>query len=39
MDVLLCIVGVVGMVYTTALTINQWIEGSAAKAPGYCDRK
>lgn len=39
MDIMLGIVGVVGMVYTTALTINQWVEGSAPKVPGYCDKR
>jgi len=38
-DILLCIIGLIGMVYTTALTINQWVEGSTSKAPGYCDGK
>jgi proton-coupled amino acid transporter len=37
LDVVLVIIGVVGMVYTTTLTINQWVQGSAPKAPGYCD--
>ncbi|KAH7072904.1 transmembrane amino acid transporter protein-domain-containing protein [Paraphoma chrysanthemicola] len=37
LDILLGILGIVGMVYTTTLTINQWIQGSAPKAPGYCD--
>ncbi|KAH7401906.1 transmembrane amino acid transporter protein-domain-containing protein [Phaeosphaeria sp. MPI-PUGE-AT-0046c] len=39
MDILLGIIGIVGMVYTTALTVNQWIQGSAPKAPGYCDSR
>lgn len=37
LDILICIVGAVGMVYTTTLTINGWIEGGAPKPPGYCD--
>lgn len=39
MDVLLCIVGAIGMVYTTTLTINSWIQGSTPKTPGYCDNR
>ncbi|QIX00247.1 hypothetical protein AMS68_005764 [Peltaster fructicola] len=38
-DVLLVILGVVSMVYTTVLTINSWIAGDATKEPGYCDRR
>ncbi|KAF1845682.1 uncharacterized protein K460DRAFT_395277 [Cucurbitaria berberidis CBS 394.84] len=38
-DVLLGILGVVGMGYTTALTINSWVNGGAPKAPGYCDSR
>jgi proton-coupled amino acid transporter len=36
-DILLIIIGVVGMVYTTTLTIQQWVAGHASKDPGYCD--
>jgi proton-coupled amino acid transporter len=36
-DVLVCIIGLVGMVYTTTLTINSWVAGGTEKAPGYCD--
>jgi len=32
-----CVLGVVGCAYTTALTIQQWAGPSQAKAPGYCD--
>lgn len=39
MDILLGIIGIVGMVYTTALTINQWVHGGAPKTPGYCDSR
>ena len=35
-DYVICAFGVVGCVYTTALTIQQWAGGSAAE-PGYCD--
>ncbi|KAF2644138.1 amino acid transporter-like protein [Massarina eburnea CBS 473.64] len=38
-DVLICILGVVGMAYTTALTVNSWVQGGAPKPPGYCDSK
>ncbi|KAK5051031.1 hypothetical protein LTR84_003590 [Exophiala bonariae] len=37
LDYLVCVFGVVACVYTTVLTVQQWIQGSAAKAPGYCD--
>jgi proton-coupled amino acid transporter len=36
-DYALCCFGIVGCVYTTILTVQQWMGGSAAKAPGYCD--
>jgi proton-coupled amino acid transporter len=39
LDILLGILGVVGMVYTTTLTINSWVQGGAPKAPGYCDSR
>lgn len=39
LDVLLCIVGLVGMGYTTTLTINSWVNGGAPKTPGYCDNR
>lgn len=35
-DILLCIVGILVMVYTTALTAKSWADGGA-KTPGYCD--
>ncbi|KAF2474877.1 amino acid transporter-like protein [Lindgomyces ingoldianus] len=38
-DVLLCILGFVGMAYTTVLTVSSWVSGPAAKAPGYCDSR
>jgi proton-coupled amino acid transporter len=37
LDVLMCILGLIGMVYTTTLTVNSWVQGGAPKAPGYCD--
>lgn len=37
LDVLVCILGVVGMAYTTSLTINSWVNGDNSKTPGYCD--
>jgi solute carrier family 36 (proton-coupled amino acid transporter) len=36
-DYALCVFGAIGCVYTTLLTIQQWMGGSAAKPPGYCD--
>jgi solute carrier family 36 (proton-coupled amino acid transporter) len=38
-DVALIIFGGVGMVYTTALTVNSWVTGGNVKQPGYCDEK
>ena len=39
LDILVGIVGLVSMVYTTSLTINSWVHGGDAKAPGYCDER
>jgi proton-coupled amino acid transporter len=38
-DIALIILGVVGMVYTTSLTIKSWISGPSTKQPGYCDNR
>lgn len=38
-DVALCVIGLVMMLYTTALTINSWVGGDNSKPPGYCDQK
>ena len=38
-DVVLIILGIVGMVYTTTLTVKSWVSGSTPKPPGYCDSK
>lgn len=39
-DVLLCIFGLVVMVYTTTLTIINWVGGNAKPSlPSYCDKK
>ncbi|KAF2750013.1 hypothetical protein M011DRAFT_397519 [Sporormia fimetaria CBS 119925] len=38
LDVLLCILGFVGMAYTTALTMSSWVSGGQPKPPGYCDK-
>lgn len=35
-DVSLCVFGFVVMVYTTALTVKSWANGSGSKTPGYC---
>lgn len=37
LDIFLCILGFVGMAYTTSLTVTSWISGGAPKPPGYCD--
>ncbi|KAL3492667.1 transmembrane amino acid transporter protein-domain-containing protein [Aspergillus germanicus] len=36
-DIALTIFGVVSCIYTTSLTLNNWINGDNTKAPGYCD--
>lgn len=39
-DVLLCIFGLVVMVYTTALTVMSWVSGDAKPSlPSYCDKQ
>lgn len=38
LDILLCVLGFVGMAYTTALTMKSWVGGGEPKSPGYCDR-
>jgi len=37
LDVALVILGIVGMGYTTALTIISWTSGERTSSPGYCD--
>ncbi|KAF2149862.1 hypothetical protein K461DRAFT_287630 [Myriangium duriaei CBS 260.36] len=37
-DILLVILGVIGMVYTTTLTVKSLAGGSSPKPPGYCDK-
>ncbi|KAL2835711.1 transmembrane amino acid transporter protein-domain-containing protein [Aspergillus pseudoustus] len=36
-DMALTIFGVISCIYTTSLTLNNWINGDNTKAPGYCD--
>ena len=36
-DILVCVLGVVAMVYTTTLTIKSWAMGSGGVELGYCD--
>ncbi|CEL02717.1 Putative Amino acid transporter [Aspergillus calidoustus] len=36
-DIALTIFGIVSCIYTTSLTLNNWINGDNTKAPGYCD--
>jgi solute carrier family 36 (proton-coupled amino acid transporter) len=39
-DILLCIFGLIVMVYTTSLTIKSWASGSPNPGlPNYCDEK
>lgn len=37
LDYAVCAFGIVGCVYTTVLTVQQWAGGRAGKSPGYCD--
>ena len=39
LDILLIILGLIGMGYTTTLTVNSWVHGRAPKSPGYCDSR
>ncbi|PSN65356.1 amino acid transporter-like protein [Corynespora cassiicola Philippines] len=39
LDVSLCILGFIGMAYTTSLTISSWVHGGDTKSPGYCDSR
>ncbi|KAL3472209.1 transmembrane amino acid transporter protein-domain-containing protein [Aspergillus californicus] len=36
-DIALSCLGVVSCVYTTSLTIDNWVNGDNVKPPGYCD--
>ncbi|KAJ5895251.1 Amino acid transporter [Penicillium taxi] len=36
-DITLAIFGVIGCIYTTSLTIKNWIGGQVVVSPGYCD--
>ncbi|KAH8428668.1 putative amino acid transporter [Aspergillus melleus] len=36
-DIALSIFGVVSCIYTTALTMSNWVSGGEVKPPGYCD--
>ncbi|KAJ5273469.1 hypothetical protein N7478_008594 [Penicillium angulare] len=38
-DVTLTFFGVVGCIYTTALTLQNWVGGEVPQSPGYCDSK
>ncbi|KAF2669610.1 hypothetical protein BT63DRAFT_372711 [Microthyrium microscopicum] len=38
-DIVLIIFGIVGMVYTTSLTVKSWVTGHSTKPPGYCDSR
>lgn len=35
-DILVCVLGVVAMVYATTLTIKSWAIGSGGEELGYC---
>ncbi|KAF2793840.1 transmembrane domain transport protein [Melanomma pulvis-pyrius CBS 109.77] len=39
LDIALCILGFVGMAYTTALTVSSWVNGNNEKPKGYCDTR
>ncbi|KAJ5892805.1 hypothetical protein N7504_009496 [Penicillium tannophilum] len=38
-DIALTVLGVIGCIYTTTLTIQNWIAGGDVPSPGYCDSK
>lgn len=38
-DIALACFGVIGCVYTTTLTIYNWINAQPDTTPGYCDSK
>lgn len=39
-DIALCVFGAVVMIYTTSLTIVNWVGGEESpKSPGYCDSR
>ncbi|KAJ5532293.1 hypothetical protein N7494_008845 [Penicillium frequentans] len=38
-DITLTVLGVIGCIYTTTLTIQNWIAGGDVPSPGYCDSK
>ncbi|KIV78487.1 hypothetical protein PV11_10199 [Exophiala sideris] len=37
-DYVITVLGVAGCVYTTVLTVQQWVAGGDTKTPGYCDK-
>lgn len=38
-NILICILGFIGMAYTTTLTVQSWVSGGKVKSPGYCDSR
>ncbi|KAI9370765.1 transmembrane amino acid transporter protein-domain-containing protein [Aspergillus egyptiacus] len=38
-DITLACFGVVSCIYTTALTLDNWVNGDNTKPPGYCDSR
>jgi proton-coupled amino acid transporter len=38
-DVALVLFGIIGMCYTTVLTVQSWVTGPKKHQPGYCDEK
>ncbi|KAJ5949596.1 hypothetical protein N7454_001180 [Penicillium verhagenii] len=38
-DIALTVLGVIGCIYTTSLTIQNWIGAQVPQSPGYCDSK
>ncbi|KAE8383032.1 transmembrane amino acid transporter protein-domain-containing protein [Aspergillus bertholletiae] len=38
-DIALTIFGVISCIYTTSLTLANWVGGGAPQSPGYCDSK
>ena len=36
-DLFMCVLGGIVMLYTTGLTVVNWADSSTPAAPGYCD--
>lgn len=38
-DVILCVLGLIAMAYTTSLTVMSWANSSGEGLPSYCDKR